>query len=228
MRPGAAAGSARPATPGVAPWPGHRSSAREGTPPLGGGWRMRVGEGGGGRTRALRRRSGFGEEGRPRPRPCSPRRRPPVPYCSARRSELRARRPCLSAAAMSTAARRTPRAASFTGEAPPLEGRGGGRRARLMAGGAVAGSGLAAAGPEGRSGGEGGGRRGPALRSPAGRQPAGDGGLVAAAARRVLPPGSLLCDFQFCDFPKRPVGLAAGWMGRPATGLAQLASRLAS
>jgi len=54
------------------------------------------------------------------------------------------------AAAMSTAARRTPRAASFTGEAPPLEGRGGGRRARLMAGGAVAGSGLAAAGPEGR------------------------------------------------------------------------------
>ena len=52
---------------------------------------------------------------------------------------------------MSTAAHRTPRAASFTGEAPPLEGRGGGRRARLMAGGAVAGSGLAAAGPEGRS-----------------------------------------------------------------------------
>ena len=31
-----------------------------------------------------------------------------------------------------------------------MEGRGGGRRARLMAGGAVAGSGLAAAGPEGR------------------------------------------------------------------------------
>jgi len=33
-----------------------------------------------------------------------------VPYCSARRSELRARRPCLSAAAMSTAARHEPRA----------------------------------------------------------------------------------------------------------------------
>jgi len=35
-------------------------------PPLGGGWRMRVGEGGGGRTRAPRRRAGFEEEGRPR------------------------------------------------------------------------------------------------------------------------------------------------------------------
>ena len=182
--------------------------------------RRRGGEDGGARESKM---AGFGEEGRPRPRPCSPRRRPPVPYCSARRSELRARRPCLSAAAMSTAARRTPRAASFTGEAPPLEGRGGGRRARLMAGGAVAGSGLAAAGPEGRSGGEGGGRRGPALRSPAGRQPAGDGGLVAAAARRVLPPG------YWVDGPMRPLGgWAAGWMGRPATGLAQLASRLTS
>ena len=83
-----------------------------------------------------------------------------------------------------------------------MEGRGGGRRARLMAGGAVAGSGLVAAGLEGRSGGEGGGRRGPALRSPAGRQPAGDGGLVAAAARRVLPPGLLAPCFVISNFVK--------------------------
>ena len=126
---------------GVDPW-------QSASPAQGRRRRRRGGEDGGARESKM---AGFGEEGRPRPRPCSPRRRPPVPYCSARRSELRARRPCLSAAAMSTAARRTPRAASFTGEAPPLEGRGGGRRARLMAGGAVAGSGLAAAGPEGRS-----------------------------------------------------------------------------
>ncbi|KAG2588105.1 hypothetical protein PVAP13_5NG194181 [Panicum virgatum] len=53
--------------------------------------------------------------------------------------------------------------------------------------------------------------------------PAGDGGLVAAAARRVLPPG------YWVDGPMRPLGgWAAGWMGRPATGLAQLASRLTS
>ena len=95
---------------------------------------------------------------------------------------------------------------------------GGGQRARLMAGGAVAGSGLAAAGREGRSGGEGGGRRGLALWSPSGRQQAGDGGLVAAAARRVLPPGLLalaiyfvICNFVKCEpgvlNPKRPVGL---------------------